>query len=109
MTKYSNQLGKEEQVKTIIDNFDFEKVQKTMKALKWTWYDSDETPSYGRLVNTATDLLLSAYSEAVRSYGMQTTTLATGGFCVTTRRFESDIYLELTFQVTSTDMRDLAG
>lgn len=101
-------LDKEQQIITITNNFDFDKVYKVMQALDWKWFDSDEVPTHGRLVNTSSDLLRSCYSEAVRAYGQQYTLMSTGGFTAIARRFESEIYLELSFTVSSVDMRDLA-
>lgn len=41
----------------ILDEFDFEKVHRTMKALDWTWYGSDGVPSIGDLRRQARELL----------------------------------------------------
>jgi hypothetical protein len=41
----------------IMDEFDFEKVHRTMKALEWTWYGSDGVPTIGDLRRTARELL----------------------------------------------------
>jgi hypothetical protein len=98
---------KENQVNLIVENFDYEKVSKTMKALDWKYFDSSETPTVGRLVMVSIDLLNSAYSEAVRSYSQPYVTISSGGFVATARRFDEDIILELAFNVASIDVREL--
>lgn len=100
-------LEKQEQIKAIIEYFDFERVHKVMHSLDWKIYGDLDLPSYGRLVNLASDLLHQAYSEAVRAYNTPVVEIATNGFCAIARRFDSDIYLELSFVVTSADIRDL--
>ena len=46
-----------ELINEILDEFDFEKVHRTMKALDWTWYGSDGVPSIGDLRRAARELL----------------------------------------------------
>jgi hypothetical protein len=41
----------------ILDEFDFEIVHRTMKALEWTWHGSVESPSIGDLRHMARGLL----------------------------------------------------
>ncbi len=41
----------------ILDEFDFEIVHRTMKALEWTWHGSVESPSIGDLRRMARELL----------------------------------------------------
>ena len=44
-------------INEILDEFDFEKVHRTMKVLEWTWYGSDGVPSIGDLRRQARELL----------------------------------------------------
>ena len=41
----------------ILDEFDFERVHQTMKALNWTWHDTDGVPTIGDLRRQARTLL----------------------------------------------------
>jgi hypothetical protein len=72
-------LNKQKAIDDIIKNFNWEKVQKTMYALKWTWYDSeDETPTLGALFRCALKLLHDTYDMAEKMKANCST--ATGGF-----------------------------
>lgn len=55
----NTELSKEmrELIEDITDEFDFEKVHRTMKALNWTWHDTDGVPTIGDLRRTARALL----------------------------------------------------
>ena len=44
-------------VRDVLDNFDFKKVEKTMKALKWTWKNNKTSPTMIELRNEAERLL----------------------------------------------------
>jgi len=46
-----------ELIDEILDEFDFEIVHRTMKALDWTWHGSVESPSIGDLRRMARGLL----------------------------------------------------
>ena len=46
-----------ELIDEILDEFNFEDVHRTMKALDWTWYGSDSVPSIGDLRRQARKLL----------------------------------------------------
>jgi hypothetical protein len=46
-----------ELIDEILDEFDFEVVYRTMKALDWTWYGSVESPTIGDLRRQARKLL----------------------------------------------------
>lgn len=98
-------LNKQKAIDEIIENFDWERVHKTMEALNWTWHDSEgETPTLGALFRCASGLLHDAYDGAKmteKSYSV-----ATGGFIV--RAFVDDetkeIYsLRLAFEVCNWD------
>jgi len=51
----SKEMG--ELVNEILDEFEFEKVHRTMKALNWTWHDTDGVPTIGDLRRQARELL----------------------------------------------------
>lgn len=55
----STELSKEmrELIEEITDEFDFEKVHRTMKALDWKWSGCDDVPSIGDLRRQARELL----------------------------------------------------
>lgn len=68
-----------DQIDDIIYNFDFEKVHKIMKILKWRWFIGGELviPSVQQLVKQARKLLFRAATE--------TTTVELGGFKATAK------------------------
>ena len=68
-----------DQIDDIIYNFDFERVHKIMKILKWRWVVRGELviPSVQQLVKQARDLLFRAAKE--------TTTVELGGFRATVK------------------------
>jgi len=74
-----------DQIDDIIYNFDFEKVHKIMKILKWRWVIGGELviPSLQQLVEKARSLLIEAATK--------TTSVETGGFKVTAKYSEKDI------------------
>lgn len=98
-------LNKQKAIDEIIENFNWEKVQKTMDALGWTWHDSEgETPTLGALFRCATGLLHDTYDRAEMM--KVNCSSATGGFMV--RAFVNDetkeIYsLRLAFEVCNWD------
>ena len=97
--------SREQLIDEIVENFNWDKVYRTMDALGWTWVDSEgETPSIGRLITTATRLLRDAYDGAVKE--QETYLSGTGGFeAVCFVDGEDGIYrLELRFVVTSWDV-----
>jgi hypothetical protein len=53
-------MTKTSMIAEIMEEFDFEKVQKAMRALNWTWRGSDQSPTVPELQETAEDLLISA-------------------------------------------------
>lgn len=93
-----------ELVDKILDEFDFEKVKKTMDALEWVYFDSpDETVSIGELRRMARRLLDEVYDKPPSPEY----TIGCGGF-EAQRYMEVDDptkYLSLKFVVTewSTD------
>lgn len=90
-------MTKQEHIDNIMDNFDFNKVAKVMKYLKWEWaYSETGIPEEPELRSSCRKYLSMAYDaglERKREY-----TIATGGF-VYTYDPEYD-ELRLVFEVT---------
>jgi hypothetical protein len=88
-----------EQVEDILDEFDFQRVQDTMKALNWTYHDSaDKYPTIGELRKMARRLL--TYAHTAKPSPEWST--ACGGFEVTRYMYPGDTekYVTLKFVVT---------
>ena len=96
-------LDKQKAINNIIENFNWEKVHKTMVALNWTWWDSEnEVPTIGALFKCATELLHGAYNGAEKE--KSTYINATGGFRATAivdEETKEIIELRLAFEVCS--------
>lgn len=96
-------INKQFAINDIVENFNWEKVHKTMKALDWTWYDSGgETPTIGALFRCATGLLHDAYDGAERFKADYRT--GTGGFyarALVDDNTKEIIELRLWFEVAS--------
>jgi hypothetical protein len=82
----------------IIKWYDFEKVKKTMDALNWTWFDSDQPPSIGRIVESARDICKSAYD--------RNSTASTKGFSATYNKEEDILFLEFIVEEWNTEYED---
>lgn len=54
-------------IEGILENFNFEKVRKTMEFLNWKYYDSEETPTTYRLIKSAEERLKQAYEGATQN------------------------------------------
>jgi len=70
-------------IQDILDEFDFDKVRKTMIALKWTWATVPGYPSIDRLKETAEYLLRGCINGAIESKDLHPDSAyfnATGGF-----------------------------
>ena len=70
-------------VQEVLDEFDFEKVHLTMKALKWTWATVPGIPTIDRLKETAEYLLRGSIEGALKCenlHGEAPYLHATGGF-----------------------------
>lgn len=94
-------IDKQKAIDDIIENFNWEKVHKTMEALNWTWYDSGgKTPTIGMLFKCAEGLLRGAYDGAVKEKSNYIN--ATGGFRATATvddETKEIIELRLAFEV----------
>ena len=100
-------INKQKAIDNIVDNFNWEKVHKTMVALDWTWTDSNlETPTTGMLFRCAVRLLHDAYDGVEKNkcnYSVRT-----GGFHARAIVDGEEIYeLRLTFEVTSWEYNEL--
>ena len=87
----------QEIIDEIMDNFDFEKVHKTMIALNWGWADSDgglSIPDLSDIKKSARCRLKTAMEENV--------SCASGGFFVE----KEDDYISLKFVVAEWDNYD---
>ena len=96
--------SREQLIDEIVENFNWDKVYRTMDALGWTWVDSEgETPSIVKLITTATKLLRDAFDGAVRE--QETYLSGTGGFEAVCYVDNDGMYrLELRFVVASWDV-----
>lgn len=84
-----------DQIDDITRNFDFEKVHKIMKILKWRWVIRGELviPTYSQLVEKARSLLIEAATK--------TTSVECGGFKATAKYSKKDVLnLRLEFILT---------
>ena len=54
-------------IEGILENFNFEKVKKTMEFLNWKYYDSEETPTTYRLIKSAEERLKEVYEGATQN------------------------------------------
>jgi hypothetical protein len=93
----------QEAINSIIDNFDFDKVQHAMEILNWRWASSeDKVVPLKLIVRKAIDLLNSAINLA--QIGKSDSTCSTGGLRAEARwddRNQEVEYLRLSFELTS--------
>lgn len=72
-------MTKQELIEEVMDNFDFGKVAKAMKALGWVWVTTQfEVPEESEIRKHVRELLNLVYDGAVRTEGDWT--MGTGGF-----------------------------
>jgi len=92
---------RDQQVSCILREFDFDKVQRVMQALDWSWFSRGNTasPNVDMLYSTAERLLVDVYAIAWRS--ANTSFIETGGFRAeaTVVSEVDEILLELSFVV----------
>ena len=89
-------------IETILDEFDFYKVERAMQALHWKWAGSCGVPSIGEMRQQARRLLSMVRDTPDKSANYSA---ATGGFKATCRLYPGDskVYLSLEFIVASWD------
>jgi len=71
-------MSEEEKIIEVLENFDFDKVQRVMHFLNWKWVNVGNTfsiPSYFRMIESAKDLLYRC-----KNSKSETVTISTGGF-----------------------------
>jgi hypothetical protein len=95
----------EKMINEVLEEFDFEKVYLTMKALNWTWATVPGCPSIDRLKDTAEYLLRGCIEGAVNCKNLreyESYHHATGGFKAYCYRnkFKHIVSLHLEFIVT---------
>lgn len=88
------------EVREILEEFDFIKVNEVMKFLNWTWYDGD-VPNIAKLILQASELLEEVYSEVEKT--KEDSFRGTGGFEAKGFYEENEIYLRLSFVLTDWD------
>lgn len=91
----------------VFDNFDFERVKKTMDALDWTWYfvGEEENTAQPRRVPTIDEIKDTAARLMWEFANEDADCIATGGFRVEKDFTEADDpWMRLTFEVTDFDV-----
>lgn len=94
----------EKLIEGILENFNFDKVRKTMEFLGWTYYNSEETPTTYRLIKSAKERLEQVYEGATQN--KKDYSSSSGGFkAFAEYNEETGIvdFLELSFVLTSWD------
>ena len=95
-------LTKEEHIKYIIDNFDFNKVHNVMTFLGWTWAGSSKSPSIFKLKEKATELLNEICDDYYDNEYWQFASVGLGGFNAT--RYEDHLVLDFNISEWSTEI-----
>lgn len=81
----------------LIANFDWDKVKKIMEKLDWTWWGSEETPTYEEMQKCVRDLYSSIKDRVEKN---EYAFAATGGFKLTFNP-EEDNELSLVFEAVT--------
>lgn len=91
-----------DEIDDIMDNFDFDRVHDTMEMLGWGWVAPDTgdygIPEISELRKRARGLMKEAMASSLSSYR-----IATGGFQVDKTTEEGEVFLSLSFVLTSWD------
>lgn len=90
-------------IEDILDEFDFHKVQKVMKALEWGYWDSETPPRISDLRKMARRLLKSVEESSLSPY----TVVASGGFKAERYWYGAEPTLYLSFVVEEGNSEDL--
>ena len=83
-------------VDQLISYTDFPKIQKTMKALDWTWRGEDKVPSIKRMIAEVRRLALNMEES-------NSTSISCGGFRLVKLDYNGVPHLSLMFCITSID------
>lgn len=104
LKEYINDIDLTVSIEETLDNFDFDKVLRTMEALEWKWYFRGDmlSPNLTDLENTSRYLIDKAAFASFRS--KQPYTVGTGGFYATVDA--SDRYVKIWFEVASWESWD---
>jgi hypothetical protein len=86
-----------EQIKEILEEFDFNRVEDVMTFLDWKW--GDEVPSTGTIVVKAFNLLEEVYEKCEKH--KQEIIVSSGGFRAAAYCYQERIHLSLDFVLTS--------
>ena len=89
-----------EQIEKLLDEINFKRIRKVMKALDWRYFDSDDYPTVERLRAGAKYLAICAYNR-VKSGEHKRYLVATGGFRVSAEKHKKseEIFLSIIFAV----------
>lgn len=96
-------------IEKTIEGFDYERVIKTMKYLKWGWGTDQKVPTVDEMKNTCRDLFKDAIYCAYMNHSEEGTA-GTGGFEVHIGSYinenngEKEFYATIKFVVTDYDM-----
>lgn len=91
------------EIKEILEEFDFVKVNKVMEFLNWTWYGGD-VPNIAKLILQASELLEEVYSEVEKT--KEDSFRGTGGFEARGFYEKNKICLKLSFVLEDWDNFD---
>ena len=99
-------IDKSKAINEIVENFNWERVQKTMTALNWTWAGEfgSSIPTTGALFRCAIDLLHHAYDGAEKEKADYSA--GTGGFyarAIIDEETKEIVELRLAFEVCNWD------
>ena len=90
-------------VENIIDQFDFEKCQKIMTLMEWSWYGEEMAPSLSEMRAMATRLLDTVWYSAHSNMDGKRQYCECGRFVAVCKINKGIPYLELYFKVESID------
>ena len=94
-------ISTEQTIEKIIENFDFDKVQKVMKLLDWDYWN-DKDVSKSKLKNTAVSCMNHCCAILHNNAGKKRANYSSGGFVASARKYkDGEICLELSFQIAS--------
>ena len=98
---YEKDLAKyKAEVNKALEWFDFIKVQRVMKILKWTWQGNDHIPSIGQLYQCAEDQLWHAIKSAIKDNTDGSRHYSgCGGFCAQAQIYGGKLYLSIAFEI----------
>ena len=83
-------------VDEILDDFDFDKVQKHMESVNWTWALVG-VPNKAYIYDTARDMLTRAERDCSKK--MRYSFISTGGLYASAYYYKKEIYLRLAFEL----------